>query len=98
VAAKDDSQEVVELVIFLRATLLPPADAQASVSPADAKLYQKFTRDPRPLALPGYSAETMPEEQDPAATTAAPAPSALTAPSDQFYPDAAAPISSNPNP
>ncbi len=98
VAAKDDSQEVVELVIFLRATLLPPADAQASVSPADAKLYQKFTRDPRPLALPGYSAETMPEEQDPAATSAAPAPSVLTAPSDQFYPGAAAPISSNPNP
>ncbi|MBM3602514.1 MAG: type II and III secretion system protein [Alphaproteobacteria bacterium] len=98
VSAKDDTQEVVELVIFLRATLLPAADAQASVSPADAQLYHKFTRDPRPLALPGYSAETMPEEQDPAATSAAPASSVLTSPSDQFYPGAAAPISSNPNP
>jgi hypothetical protein len=89
VAAKDDSQEVVELVIFLRATLLPPADAQASVSPADAKLYQKFTRDPRPLALPGYSAETMPEEQDPAARSPGDTPRESSPP---------APISSNPNP
>jgi general secretion pathway protein D len=62
VSAKDDMQEVVELVIFLRATLIPDAlnsdtlttDSALGtpVGKADAALYQNFTRDPRPLNFP----------------------------------------------
>lgn len=40
--------EVVELVIFLRATIVNGRD---SVDPADVELYNKFTPDPRPIAF-----------------------------------------------
>lgn len=44
--AKDT--DVVELVIFLRATIVNGRD---SVHPADVELYNKFTPDPRPIAF-----------------------------------------------
>lgn len=40
--------QVVELVIFLRATIVNGRD---SVHPADVELYNKFTPDPRPIAF-----------------------------------------------
>jgi hypothetical protein len=58
-------QEVVELVIFLRATLIPETLTTDSslgtpVSRADAALYQNFTRDPRPLNFPNPNPITQP--------------------------------------
>lgn len=44
--AKDTN--IVELVIFLRATIVNGRD---SVHPADIELYNKFTPDPRPIAF-----------------------------------------------
>lgn len=41
--------EVIELVIFLRATILNPGDS--GVMPADIDLYNRYTPDPRPLGF-----------------------------------------------
>ncbi|EKV25920.1 type II and III secretion system protein [Caenispirillum salinarum AK4] len=45
---KIEDTEVIELVIFLRATIVNGRD---SISPADRELYNKFTPDPRPIAF-----------------------------------------------
>lgn len=45
---KLEETDVIELVIFLRATIVNGRD---SISPADRELYNKFTPDPRPIAF-----------------------------------------------
>ncbi|MBL0942306.1 MAG: type II and III secretion system protein, partial [Alphaproteobacteria bacterium] len=42
---KEDSREVTELVIFLRATIID----SSKISATDQKVYKTFSRDPRPL-------------------------------------------------
>ena len=44
----DRSRETKELIIFIRATVL---DSGGYYDPADKKLYEKFTQDPRPLTF-----------------------------------------------
>lgn len=49
--SKSDTRTVTELVILLRVSILnAPSD---SVSTADERLYQNFTKDPRPLEMEG---------------------------------------------
>jgi general secretion pathway protein D len=43
----EKSTEVVETVIFIKATIVPGF----GVDPADKKLYRKFTNDRRPLTF-----------------------------------------------
>lgn len=53
--ADSDQTRTVELVVFLRATILAaPGAGQGSgtVAPADIDLYRGFTTDPRPLPFP----------------------------------------------
>lgn len=45
---KLEDTDVIELVIFLRATIVNGRD---SITPADRELYNKFTPDPRPIAF-----------------------------------------------
>lgn len=47
--AQADKIAVTELVVFIRASVI--RSAEKSVSPADRDIYQKFTRDPRPLSF-----------------------------------------------
>jgi general secretion pathway protein D len=47
--AQSDSIAVTELVVFIRATVIKAPEK--AVNPADRDLYQKFTRDPRPLTF-----------------------------------------------
>ncbi|MBF0354042.1 MAG: hypothetical protein HQL43_02250 [Alphaproteobacteria bacterium] len=47
--AQADSIAVTELVVFIRATVVRAPEK--SVSPADRDVYQKYTRDPRPLTF-----------------------------------------------
>lgn len=45
----DNSRSTSELVIFIRATMV---DQSGGVETPDKKLYERYTRDPRPLDLP----------------------------------------------
>ncbi|MFA6020836.1 MAG: type II and III secretion system protein, partial [Rhodospirillales bacterium] len=47
--AQSDSVSVTELVVFIRASVI--RSPEKSVNTADRDLYQKFTRDPRPLTF-----------------------------------------------
>ncbi|CAA6605603.1 Type II and III secretion system protein [Rhodospirillaceae bacterium LM-1] len=47
--AQADSVAVTELVVLIRASVIKAPEK--SVSPADRDLYQKYTRDPRPLTF-----------------------------------------------
>lgn len=47
--AQSDSISVTELVVFIRASVI--RSPEKSVNTADRDLYQKFTRDPRPLTF-----------------------------------------------
>lgn len=47
--AKDDVREITELVIILRAYVL--GQENGAVAEADRRLYEKFTKDPRKIAL-----------------------------------------------
>jgi MSHA type pilus biogenesis protein MshL len=48
--AREDQREVTELVIFLKATIVQNETVQnETVQPADYRLYDQFTQDPRPL-------------------------------------------------
>lgn len=47
---KSDDRSINELVILLRVTLLK--DDEDSFSPADQRIYETFTKDPRPLVFP----------------------------------------------
>jgi general secretion pathway protein D len=52
---KNNERTVIELVIFLKATIVNAANQPvlphqaSSLSPADQQIYESFTRDPRPL-------------------------------------------------
>jgi general secretion pathway protein D len=52
--ADTDASHTVELVVFLRATILPD-DTGGTIAPADIDLYRGFTTDPRPLPFPAAS-------------------------------------------
>ncbi|MCK5295477.1 MAG: secretin N-terminal domain-containing protein [Alphaproteobacteria bacterium] len=45
---RNDVTEVTELVIFLRATIIEGCD---SITPTDESIYNKFAKDPRPIAF-----------------------------------------------
>lgn len=45
---RNDVTEVTELVIFMRATIIGDRD---SITPADESVYNKFAKDPRPIAF-----------------------------------------------
>lgn len=47
ISGKEDRHEVTELVIFLRATIIDGAP----IDPADKRIYETFSHDPRPLGL-----------------------------------------------
>ncbi|WP_449221559.1 hypothetical protein [Tistrella mobilis] len=57
--ADSDASHTVELVVFLRATILPD-DTGGTIAPADIDLYRGFTTDPRPLPFPAPSPSTPP--------------------------------------
>ena len=46
---KSDTRTVTELVILLRVTIID--SGAESLSPADGRLYETFTQDPRPIDL-----------------------------------------------
>ncbi len=48
--SRQETTEMVELVVLLRARIL--RGARRTVEPADRRVYEDFTRDPRPLPLP----------------------------------------------
>lgn len=50
-SAKGQTRAVTERVIFLKATILE--EGQMGVTPADQRLYNHFTTDPRPLNMKG---------------------------------------------
>ncbi len=60
--AKDDQRQITELVILLRAYILP--DGKSSYNKADERVYTKFTKDPRRIRL------SRPENKHPATTHA----------------------------
>ena len=47
-SAKDDSRNITELVIFIKATIV---EDNNEIGQADDNLYQNFTKDPRPFVL-----------------------------------------------
>jgi general secretion pathway protein D len=47
--AQSDNIATTELVVFIRATVIK--EPEKSIAPTDRDLYQKFTRDPRPLTF-----------------------------------------------
>lgn len=47
--AKEDIRQITELVILLRAYILP--EGYAGISTADRRLYNQYTKDPRKLAI-----------------------------------------------
>ncbi|MGV0757941.1 hypothetical protein V6768_01440 [Tistrella mobilis] len=67
--ADTDASHTVELVVFLRATILPD-DTGGTIAPADIDLYRGFTTDPRPLPFPAASPSpaTTPPSTRPAPT------------------------------
>ncbi|WP_372023564.1 hypothetical protein P7L70_18980 [Tistrella mobilis] len=78
--ADTDASHTVELVVFLRATILPD-DTGGTIAPADIDLYRGFTTDPRPLPFPAPSpspAVTPPSA--PAATPGRPVPESESEP------------------
>lgn len=48
--SRQETTEMVELVVLLRARILH--GARRTIAPADRRVYEDFTRDPRPLPLP----------------------------------------------
>jgi general secretion pathway protein D len=57
--AKDDQRTVTELVILMRAYILP--EDQSLYNSADARIYNNFTKDPRRLRLSHKASQGLPD-------------------------------------